>query len=250
MPDVVVVVPCYNEAARLNLAAFRASLAEQPALSYVLVNDGSTDGTQAMLDGFAAENPARVRALHLEHNSGKAEAVRRGVLHAGELGARLVGYWDADLATPLTAIPQFVAVLANPEVILVLGSRVQLLGRRIRRTPTRHYLGRVFATAASALLGLAVYDTQCGAKLMRATPQMLAIFGRPFQLRWCFDVELLARVQGLQARGAIDVDRQCVELPLDAWEDASGSKLGLRQMPKVFGELLSLRRIVAEERRR
>jgi dolichyl-phosphate beta-glucosyltransferase len=250
MPDVVVVVPCYNEAARLRLPAFRASLAQEPALSYVLVNDGSTDGTRAMLDGFAAEDPARVRVVHLERNAGKAEAVRRGVLHAGELGARLIGYWDADLATPLTAIPQFVAVLADPGIMLVLGSRVQLLGRRIRRTPSRHYIGRVFATAASALLGLAVYDTQCGAKLLRATPDMLALFARPFQLRWCFDVELLARVQGLEARGVIDVERQCVELPLQSWEDASGSKLGLRQVPKVLGELLRLRRIVAEERRR
>ncbi len=250
MPDVVVVIPCYNEAARLHLPAFRASLAHEPALSYVLVNDGSTDGTRAMLDGFAAEHPERVRALHLECNSGKAEAVRRGVLAAGADGARLVGYWDADLATPLDAIPQFVAAFANPDVMMVLGSRVQLLGKRIRRTPRRHYLGRVFATAASRILDLAVYDTQCGAKLLRATPAMLQLFERPFQLRWCFDVELLARLLGLQAHGQVDVPRQCLELPLDSWEDASGSKLGLRQVPQVVSELLRLRAIVAAERRR
>jgi glycosyltransferase involved in cell wall biosynthesis len=55
LPDVVIVVACYNEAARLDLSAFRAALAQQPALSFVFVNDGSTDGTQALLDGFAAE---------------------------------------------------------------------------------------------------------------------------------------------------------------------------------------------------
>jgi glycosyltransferase involved in cell wall biosynthesis len=251
MPDVVVVVPCFNEAARLELGAFRDALARQPALSLVFVNDGSTDGTRALLEGFAAEQPARVVALSLEHNGGKAEAVRRGVLHAGAAGARLVGYWDADLATPLTAVPDFVRVLdGDPEAQLVLGSRVQLLGRSIRRRPQRHYIGRVFATAASLLLRLAVYDTQCGAKLLRATPRMLQPFERPFETRWCFDVELLARVLGMQARGEIDVERQCVELPLMTWEDRSGSKLGLRQVPQVFQELVRLRAIVAEERRR
>lgn len=250
MPDVVIVVPCYNEAARLDLTAFRAALAQQPALSFVFVNDGSTDGTQSLLAAFAAEHPARVAVSALERNGGKAEAVRRGVLQAGAAGARFVGYWDADLATPLTAVPEFVRVLADPDVQLVLGSRVALLGRRIRRKMSRHYIGRVFATAASILLGLVVYDTQCGAKLMRATPPMLQLFQRPFQLRWCFDVELLARVLGMQARGEIDVARQCVELPLVAWEDRSGSKLGLRQVPQIVAELVRLRAIVAEERRR
>ena len=250
MPDVVIVVPCYNEAARLDLPAFRAALAQQPALSFVFVNDGSTDDTQALLDGFAAEHPTRVVVAVLAQNGGKAEAVRHGILHAGAAGARLVGYWDADLATPLTAVPEFVRVLADPDVQLVLGSRVQLLGRDIRRRPARHYIGRVFATAASLLLGLAVYDTQCGAKLMRATPLMLQAFQRPFRVRWCFDVELLARVLGMQARGEIDVERQCVELPLAAWEDRSGSKLGLRQVPQIVAELVRLRAIVAAERRR
>lgn len=249
MPDVVVVVPCYDEAARFDPPAFRQSLVRDPTLAYVLVNDGSTDGTGRMLDGFAAEHPARVRVLHLERNVGKAEAVRRGVLAAAEERPRLVGYWDADLATPLEAIPDFVARFADPAVQVVLGSRVQLLGRRVRRSARRHYLGRVFATAVSLLLDLAVYDTQCGAKLLRATPAMLALFARPFELRWCFDVELLARLLGLEARGELDVARQCVELPLAAWEDAPGSKIGLRRVPTIAAELLRLRRIVAAERR-
>jgi glycosyltransferase involved in cell wall biosynthesis len=132
--------------------AFREALVQQPALSFVFVNDGSTDGTQSLLDPFAAEHPARVAVSALEHNGGKAEAVRHGVLHAAVAGARLVGYWDADLATPLTAVPEFVRVLADPDVQMVMGSRVALLGRRIRRKPSRHYLGRVFATAARSCL--------------------------------------------------------------------------------------------------
>lgn len=249
MQGVVVVVPCFDEADRLDLVAFRASIAANPGLGYLFVDDGSTDGTGEILALFAIEHPTQVGVVSLGRNAGKAEAVRRGVLHAASHGAQLIGYWDADLATPLTAIPSFVAAFADPLITFVLGSRVALLGRHIHRRATRHYIGRVFATAVSLLLDLRVYDTQCGAKFLRATPQMLAAFERPFQLRWCFDVEVLARLLGFQERGELDVERQCVELPLASWRDVGGSKIRPRELPIIARELLRLRRIVAEERR-
>lgn len=249
MQSVVIVVPCYNEADRLDLSAFRDSVAREPQLTYLFVDDGSTDRTADMLTAFAAERPDRIQLLRLESNCGKAEAVRRGILSAAD-SADLIGYWDADLATPLAAIPSFVNAFADPAIALVMGSRVQLLGKNVQRKAARHYIGRVFATAVSQLLDLRVYDTQCGAKVLRATPQMRQAFARPFQLRWCFDVELLARLLGLQARGEFDVERQCLELPLQTWRDVGGSKLGPRQFPHILGELLQLRTIVADERRR
>jgi glycosyltransferase involved in cell wall biosynthesis len=250
MPRVVIVVPCFNEAARLDVVAFRESLARDGGIAYLFVDDGSTDATADVLAGFAAEHPERIEIVRLPRNAGKAEAVRRGVLHAASRGARLIGYWDADLATPLAAIPAFVAAFDDPVIAFVLGSRVALLGRRIHRRATRHYLGRVFATAVSLLLDLRVYDTQCGAKVLRATPQVLQAFERPFRLRWCFDVEILARLLGLQERGEFDVERQCVELPLAAWRDVGGSRIGPRELPVIARELLQLRGIVAGERRR
>jgi dolichyl-phosphate beta-glucosyltransferase len=122
------------------------------------------------------------------------------------------------------------------------------MGRHIERTTLRHYLGRVFASAASLVLGLAVYDTQCGAKLFRATPSMRSAFERRFELSWCFDVELLARLLGLEATGLISLREQCVEFALDSWTDAPGSKLNLRQVPRVLGELARLPAIVHAER--
>src|SRR3972149_2516570 len=111
----------------------------------------------------------RIAVVSLEENNGKARAVQLGVLAAFDRHPEFVGFWDADLAAPLTAVQEFMEVFrARPEVEIVLGSRVKLLGRDIRRSLLRHYCGRVFATAASFALGVGVYDTPCGAKIFRA----------------------------------------------------------------------------------
>src|SRR4029077_432705 len=120
--------------------------------------------------------------LRAPHNQGKAAAVRQGVNYAMEQGAEYVGFWDADLATPLNAIQQFTAVFAaRPDVDLVFGARVNLLGRHVHRKASRHYLGRVFATVVSAALRLPIYDTQCGAKIFRVTPATRVLWADPFQ---------------------------------------------------------------------
>ena len=154
-----------------------------------------------LLQSLQAADPNKFSVLSLPQNQGKAEAVRRGVLTAIESQPDYVGFWDADLATPLRAIPQFVDLAeSRPDLEMIMGSRVKLLGRNIERRRSRHYLGRVFATAVSTILGLDVYDTQCGAKLFRATPFIGALFQQPFLSRWIFDVEIIARLIQAQAR--------------------------------------------------
>ena len=225
-PDVVLVVPCYNEAARLEPVRFREDVLPSRRLAFCFVNDGSSDGTLAVLQGLCRERPGSAFLVDLGRNHGKAEAVRRGLLEALDRGARVVGFWDADLATPLAELPRFCEVLdSRPEVEIVLGSRVRLLGRKIERSAPRHYLGRVFATGASLTLGLAVYDTQCGAKLLRVTPTLRQLLAAPFLARWVFDVELLARYRGLVDEREVPIDRRIYELPLQQWTDVPGSKV-------------------------
>jgi glycosyltransferase involved in cell wall biosynthesis len=222
----VIVVPCYNEAARLEVRAFAAFLERSEGVSLLMVDDGSTDGTSRVLEQLRAAHPQRVSVLGLGANVGKAEAVRRGVKLALRRSPAMVGYWDADLATPLDAILQFRSVLVErPEFALVMGSRVGLLGRKIRRNWKRHYLGRMFATAASLVLTLPVYDTQCGAKLFRATPEMAQLFDRPFHTRWIFDVEILARMTAATLGDDRSAAEMIYEFPLDRWEDVPGSRL-------------------------
>ncbi len=217
------VVPCYNEAGRLPEAAFLEAAHQRSDTAFLFVNDGSTDDTAGMLERLCAAGNGNLTALNLPRNLGKAGAVRSGVLAALQRNPDFVGYWDADLATPLPAVQDFVAVLdANPQIEIVMGARVKLLGRHVDRYPFRHYSGRLFATAASLALNLAVYDTQCGAKIFRVTPNTRAAFAAPFQSRWIFDVELLARY--ITSTGN-DAANRIYELPLMTWIDVPGSKV-------------------------
>ncbi|HEY0714078.1 MAG TPA: glycosyltransferase, partial [Polyangia bacterium] len=188
--------------------------------------DGSSDDTRRVLDQLVALRPGTVTAISLPRNAGKAEAVRQGSLRALAEGADVVGFWDADLATPLDEIPHFEQLLrAQPDIDIVIGSRVRLLGSAVDRRPLRHYLGRGFATAVSVLLDANVYDTQCGAKLFRVTPVTRGLFATPVLSRWVFDVELLARYLDAQARLGVDGRQGIVEVALRVWRDVAGSKL-------------------------
>lgn len=239
--DAELVVPCYNEERRLAPDAFERALGFEPRLSLRFVDDGSRDGTREVLERLRERAPKRISVQALERNSGKAEAVRRGVLAAIEGGAPAIGYWDADLATPLEELPGFLDVLERSGAVdVVLGSRVKLLGRRIERHLYRHVYGRAFATVVSLMLDLPVYDTQCGAKVFRATDDVRGAFGEPFLSRWIFDVELLMRlVKAWNSRGIDPADR-IVEMPLHTWTDVPGSKVTTRDAVRAIGELTAL----------
>lgn len=239
MPRICLVIPCFNEAARLPVQAFAAWLDAAADCAFCFVNDGSTDDTGGVLTRIQANAPGRVAIVTLDRNQGKAEAVRRGVLDALSRGGfDYIGYWDADLATPLREVGPFAETLQRlPACDFVLGSRVKRLGANIERSDVRHVAGRIFATLASLLLDLPVYDSQCGAKLFRATAAA-ELFAEAFISRWLFDVELLVRLdqaKPIQARGS------AIEVPLGEWRDVRGSKLGLTAMAAAPLELLRIR---------
>jgi len=241
MGKTCIVVPCYNEADRLRSREFLDWARRRSDLHILFVNDGSTDGTGEILDLLSRECPEQIRHIAMERNRGKAEAVRCGFLESFRSGYDVIGYWDADLATPLETIPRFCELLEDREIDGVIGSRVLLLGRNIRRRAVRHYLGRVFATCASLAIGLPVYDTQCGAKIFRNTEILRQVFRAPFRVKWTFDVEILARFLLLDRifEGLATRDR-FVEYPLERWEDVPGSKLKMRDFFRGAWEILEI----------
>jgi len=228
--DFVWVVPCHDEEARLDTGAFVGFVDARRDIDVLFVDDGSKDGTRSVLERLAEKRPERIQVLSLPVNRGKAEAVRHGLRHALGARPRFVGYLDADLATPIDEMCRLSELLRNGDVDVVLGTRLSILGRHIERDHVRHYLGRVFASAASLTLRLRVYDTQCGAKVFRATPALEAAIDSPFLSRWAFDVELLGRLLS----GGPNVDpvaaERIVEEPLLTWRDVPGSKLSLGAM--------------------
>lgn len=238
-PRLALAVPCYNEASRLRPDAFLQFLATHPDVRLVMVDDGSEDGTGEILERMKAAAPAAVTTLRQSPRRGKAEAVRIGILEAIAQGAELAGFLDADLSTPIGEIDHFLAVLTDrPDVEFVLGSRVLLLGRDIRRKAARHYLGRLFATAVSLALDLPVYDTQCGAKILRVNAATATLFDEPFRSRWIFDVELIARYLRLPAAPGGPPRRvRLYELALTEWHDKPGSKLRWHDFARAVVEV-------------
>ncbi|MGH7284548.1 MAG: glycosyltransferase, partial [Polyangiaceae bacterium] len=243
--DVTFVVPCYNEEKRIDEPRF-AELARGAHL--IFVDDGSKDGTRAVLDAFARRTGDRVEVISLEKNSGKAEAVRRGMLMAAERGDRIVGFADADLATPPREILRIGKTIDEQKVAVVLGARVALIGKRIERNPARHYLGRVFATIATKVIRAPFYDTQCGAKAFLNTPSLRAALAEPFLTRWIFDLEILGRLLVGDATAPAVPLSDFYELPLEEWVDVRGSKIGLDMAARVWIDLGRIARDL--ERRR
>lgn len=240
--DLILVIPCFNEERRLPVEELRQFELPGVRLGICFVDDGSSDGTARLLDGLVGESPSRFSVIHLERNSGKAEAVRVGMLAAMERQPDLAGFWDADLATPLSELADFLAVFAQrPRTEMIMAARVRLLGRSISRNPTRHYVGRVGATLISSSLGLAVYDTQCGAKLFRVSPEMKAIFGERFLSRWIFDVEIIARL--VRQRGRDEAAAAIYELPIRAWHDVKGSKVRSTDFMRALKDLWRIHRV-------
>jgi glycosyltransferase involved in cell wall biosynthesis len=238
----VLVVPCFNEASRLNGRKFESFLGEHPDVSIVFVNDGSTDRTAEAIE-VIAKQLTRVSCLHLSRNLGKGDAVREGILLALTASPEFVGYWDSDLALPLTAMRDIWKPLReDSRVCIAIGSRVQMMGSRIERRAYRHYLGRIFATGAALSLGIPIYDTQCGAKLFRAGPELRKVLREPFASPWAFDVELLARFCRLFAEHGIDCHDAIREVPLRQWRDVAGSKLNLWSAARMPFELLRIHR--------
>ncbi len=237
-----IIIPCYQEAKRLNTAAFLSYAAKHPEICFCFVNDGSPDNTLELLRSMEKEGKGNISVIDQQPNKGKAEAVRTGMLQMQSSGKfSWLGYWDADLATPLEEIKHFLEEHERygGEAKYCLGSRWKRLGSSIERSSKRHILGRVFSTCASWILGLPVYDSQCGAKLI-ASDLVPLLFKDPFISRWLFDVEILARLRN--EYGVEKTLQLCLEIGLRTWKEIPGSKLPFSYFFKVPLELLRIKR--------
>lgn len=202
-PRLSIVVPAYNEAARLEatlrtIITYLNKVEEDAEL--IVVDDGSRDATAAVVEKALAQNPAvAARVIRYEPNRGKGYAVRAGLLAAvGDIAL----FSDADLSTPITETPKLVEPIKEDECDLTFGSRAldrSLIG--VRQSWRREQGGRVFNLIVRTLTGLPFWDTQCGFKAFRMNVCRPLIEAAQID-RFGFDVELiyLAHLAGLRLR--------------------------------------------------
>lgn len=238
MSETCIIVPCYNEADRLPSNDFIKYFVQQEDKNVCFVDDGSSDGTLVILEQIQRDIGDRCQVIHLKNNSGKGEAIRQGMLSNCGKAFTFLGFWDADLATPLSEIDYLLSqAIKVPSCEIIMGSRLKRMGATIERKLWRHYAGRVFSTVVSLALKLSIYDTQCGAKLFKRA-LIKDVFVEPFQTRWLFDVEIVWRT--IKKYGRSLVCQKMIEIPLNTWIDKGSSKVSLRSYLLAPFELLML----------
>ena len=226
-PPLSIVIPAYNEAARLpkTLASLNEYLDEAwPDAEVIVASDGSTDSTDSITRDFSARSP-RVRLLSLSHR-GKGHAVRRGMLEAR--GAVRI-FMDADLAVPVETIAQFVE--DTQEAHVVIGSRSIPGAERSGEPLTRRVGGRVISRATRLILGLSTADTQCGFKAFRAGAAELLFSGQRVD-GFAFDAEILYLAKRWRLR--------VIERPV-TWRYGEMSTVRLRHGPQTLAEIIRIR---------
>lgn len=229
-----IIIPCYNESKRLPVNDFE-SFIKKNEIYFCFVDDGSNDDTFLVLETLHKKFEEKVRVIKNDLNIGKGESVRKGILYVlNWQNFSYVGYFDADLATPLEEINNFMKYFeVSSNYGFALGSRIKRLGVNIERIAARHYLGRIFATFASLVLKLPVYDTQCGAKILKSE---LAkhIFEKKFITKWLFDIELIARTKRIYPSNIF------IEIPLNEWIEKGDTKIKFFDVIKFPIDLLRI----------
>ncbi len=232
---ITIIIPFYNEEKRIVLESLHQIFKNTSQYDFILVDDGSTDNTFAVLNQFKSEF-STIEVLKLDKNVGKAEAIRAAVLSISN--ADFIAYYDADLATPFSELEKLIQFcLVHHNYKMVMGARIKLIGNQVKRSLIRHYFGRIFATIVSQfVLKVAVYDTQCGAKVIdyQIAKQ---IFEKPFISKWLFDVELLKRLQK-----SYNLKEVVKEIPLEKWEEIGNSKIKVTDFFQLPFELFQIYR--------
>ena len=235
---VVIIIPCYNEAERLDTNNFIDYLSQNTHLHFIFVDDGSTDNTNLIINQIISKFDSLVSLLINETNKGKAESVRLGVIESYKMNPDYVGFLDADLATPIEEIDNLLKIIKKDKTKeVVFSSRIQLIGNGIKRKFFRHFIGRIFATCVSLLLKIQIYDTQCGAKIF-SKKICEVIFVERFISPWLFDVELFAWL--LNVYGMEKTIQMSYEHPVSKWIDIDGSKVKPIFFLKAPFELLKI----------
>lgn len=235
-----IIIPCYNEASRIDVSRYINFIATHPLYHLCLVNDGSEDATLKVLYTIKNACSERVTVIHLEENKGKAAATRTAakfLYHQDTI--RFIGYMDADLSTDFKDFKRLTQSLKqDANLSLVFGSRkTNGLNNIIKRGNKRKFFSMVIKSIINLILGLEISDTQCGAKVFKKE-EIPLIYGKAFVSKWLFDVEIFLRLK--KRYGKEIVMQKIKEEPLLKWIGVEGSKITLFDSFQIPMRLLNI----------
>lgn len=187
-------------------------------------------------------NPNHTRENRLKSTAGKEEAVTTGLIEVMRQTTHrppFVSNWDAGLATPIdeALIHREVHIACNT-LIMAVRNRVRRLGANVDRSFSRHFLGTIFAIAASSAPAPPVYDTQCGSKILCNTDILEKFLAKPLVTRWAFDVEHMARICATSQ--ASSSSRLVTEVPVSAWRDVAAFEVAVAASAISLVDLLNI----------
>lgn len=240
-----IVVPCFNEEARFDVDYWTDIISDLTDIDWLFVNDGSSDNTFYILSSLSKQTGIKV--LENKINKGKAETIRLGILELtkGPQHYQFVGYIDSDGAFEKNDIKNITskAILSNLERNqddIFLGSRVKLAGSKIKRSSSRHYMGRLVSTFITHGWENSPYDSQCGFKLIRVSSYFKEVLNFEMKTRWFVDIELIARMSNAKKS-----EIKLQEIPLHYWEEVSGSKINPMNIG-LLKEILYIRKLIRQ----
>ena len=234
-----IVIPCYNESMRLPFNKYLDFLKLNKQVKIIFVDDGSTDNTKNLVNKLSNKFPKQIKILSYKKNKGKGNAVRDGFLYAvHENMSGNLAYLDADLSTSLEEC-KLLSKKINDKIKFVFGSRISKSNNIIKRKFHRFIIGRSIATIISSIIGVSIYDTQCGCKIMDQK-LVKTSFEKAFLSRWLFDVEIFLRLINFYGKDKfLEISR---EVPLKSWIDTEDSRVKFIHAPRIILDLLIIKK--------
>jgi glycosyltransferase involved in cell wall biosynthesis len=241
---VVIIIPCFNEAERINLSYFNI-LFRLNSTAWVFVDDGSTDGTSKILKKYS--NKKNIIYLKLSHNVGKSNAIAHGMNYASSKISNIgwIGFLDSDGAFAISDVENIIKMTSSiGSHDAIYTSRVKMAGRNIKRNNARHVIARLITSLFGLVWKDIPYDTQSGFKLYKYSDDFNSILIKPFKTKWFFDIELSIR-NFMYKKENLNV----WEEPVSTWVDMPGSKINYRQSLRISLEVIYIFYLLLGQRR-
>lgn len=224
----IIIIPCYNESNRINLALFEIFLKSNPNYLLIFANDGSLDKTSQKVLPLQTKY-SNCEIFDFPKNEGKANTIRKSVLLCcDKYRYKTIGYMDADLSVDLEEYIK-ISKIVDSKKLFSFGSRIKKVDSQIERSFSRHLFGRIISTINSLLFKLDVYDTQCGCKSF-SHKVAKDLFSDNFVSKWMFDLEIFLRLRNLD----YDLKINCAEVPLKKWIEMDDSRISWTYSIKIW----------------